>query len=884
MKIYTKIMITLLPLMFIFLLSLSYITYHLSSKALTTLAETWLSTSLTRGMKVLDQQQTNLEKYQLDQIAASISKAKMDADKAISSLKLGGKGYFFAVNTHGIVTVHPDKTMTGKTIKNHKWFSRLKEKNGRLVYNFKNKQHLAVYDFFEPWGWYVFATDPKEDYYGTAARIKTICLISSVIGSALLAAFLLLCTRALISRPLIPLIKGSQRIGKGNLNTRIPVLSNDEFGMLARSFNAMTEDLQEVTVSKNALEKEINKRIKKQEELNSTKKQLTATLDALPDILVKVDRRGYIQKIRAPENELFFKDCGSFSDRHLMDVFPEDVVITIQRAMENALDKKSHTGSYFYLSTPSGQRCFELSMAKTGEAKNEDCVFIILMRDITARKLAEKKVAEIADRFQKMLDAIPDMISIHDAQYNIVYSNWNGVGNVPEEKQQVFTKCYHTYYGRKKRCINCHAQNVIKTKTQYETEEKLSDGRWLRIIVIPLMDDNNDIDLFMTWIRDITEQKKFKDSISEVQRMKTVGTLAGGIAHNFNNILMGIQGNCTLIKLGKDPSHRDITRIERIEKSINDATFLTRQLLGFARGGQYNPLPMDLNHILEEQTRMFEQTKKSVVIKRNYHTPLHTVELERGQIEQVLLNLYINACEAMTGQKEEIFLKTEKTLIDKTPFKIKPGKYVKISIADTGKGMDKKTCRRIFEPFFTTKTMTRGTGLGLSSTYGIVKGHGGFINVYSETGMGTTFTIYLPASDKTLCTETDMIPETEKGQGTILLVDDEKEILDISTELLQELNYQVISAKSGKAAIDVFKKKREAISLVILDMIMPDMDGEETFKTLKKIDPRVKVVLSSGYSIDGQARHILDMGCQGFIQKPFTLNILSQKIKRNLGN
>ena len=231
----------------------------------------------------------------------------------------------------------------------------------------------------------------------------------------------------------------------------------------------------------------------------------------------------------------------------------------------------------------------------------------------------------------------------------------------------------------------------------------------------------------------------------------------------------------------------------------------------------------------------------------------------------------------------DLYLSTENITLDRSyvkPYKVEPGRYVKISLTDTGVGIDKETQKRIFEPFFTTKEMGRGTGLGLASVYGIIKSHGGYINVYSELDQGTTFTIYLPASGKEAVEDLELTADIVKGTGTILLIDDEKMILDVGCELLEELGYTVLPAGSGQVAIDIFQNDRDKIDMIIMDMIMPEMSGSQTFDRLKEISPDVKILLSSGYSVDGQATDILRRGCDGFIQKPFNMNQLAERIQK----
>ena len=382
------------------------------------------------------------------------------------------------------------------------------------------------------------------------------------------------------------------------------------------------------------------------------------------------------------------------------------------------------------------------------------------------------------------------------------------------------------------------------------------------------------------------EKQKLEAQLQQAQKMESIGTLAGGIAHDFNNILMGIQGNASLMFLKIDSEHPNYEKIKNIEKYVQSGTALTKQLLGFARRGKYIVKATDINEIIDKSSSLFGRTRKEVRVHTNLFKAIWTVEVDRGQLEQVLLNLYVNAWQAMPDGGD-LYLRTENIILDRSyvkPYKVEYGRYVKISISDTGVGIDEESQKRIFEPFFTTKEMGRGTGLGLASVYGIIKSHGGYINVYSELDQGTTFTVYLPASGKEAVEDTEINSVVFKGTGTILLIDDEKMILEVGCELLQELGFKVLSAMSGQEAINVFQNGREKIDMIIMDMIMPGMSGSETFDHLRKIKPDVKILLSSGYSVDGQATKILQRGCNGFIQKPFNINQLAQKIQKILPN
>jgi nitrogen-specific signal transduction histidine kinase/CheY-like chemotaxis protein len=383
---------------------------------------------------------------------------------------------------------------------------------------------------------------------------------------------------------------------------------------------------------------------------------------------------------------------------------------------------------------------------------------------------------------------------------------------------------------------------------------------------------------------DITEQNRLEAKLQQAQKMEAIGTLAGGIAHDFNNLMMAILGNVSLMLLTTDSTHPDYFRLKTIENQIKSGTKLTEQLLGYARKGKYYVQAININRLLTDALETFSRTRKEIRLTFELAEDLLAVEADEGQIEQVVLNLYVNAADAMP-RGGDLFLRTKNIThreITNKPFNPLPGRYVLMQFSDTGAGIDKETQKRIFDPFFTTKEMGRGTGLGLASVYGIIKGHGGYIDVESEEHQGATFNIYLPASDKAVARKSEASTQFMLGDETILLVDDEKIVLQVNVEMLKSVGYSVLAAQGGDEAIKIFKENKNIIDLVVLDMVMPGMSGSEVYDKIKAINPNVKVLLSSGYSRDGQAKKILERGCDGFIQKPFNLKDLSLKIRKLL--
>jgi signal transduction histidine kinase/CheY-like chemotaxis protein len=416
--------------------------------------------------------------------------------------------------------------------------------------------------------------------------------------------------------------------------------------------------------------------------------------------------------------------------------------------------------------------------------------------------------------------------------------------------------------------------------------------KWLSIHKVPLIDQDGTCRRLLTVSTNIThikeaeeEKNKLQNQLLQIQKMEAVGTLAGGVAHDFNNILMGLQGYVSMMLHEMNPDHPFRTKLENMGNYVNRGSDLTRQLLGFARGGKYDAKPTNINELLGKSVDMFGRTRREISIHRIFAEDVWTVEVDQGQMDQVFLNLFINASQAMPDGGD-LDLTTENVTFgedDSNPAGMSSGKYVKISVTDTGIGMDSSTLVRIFEPFFTTKQKGTGTGLGLASAYGIIKNHGGYIYVFSEPGKGTTFHVYLPATER----QPVIITEEKKdkvysGTEAILIVDDEPINISVMQEMLEMLHYRVFLAGSGQEAVAVYMEKKKEIDLVILDMVMPGMGGGKTFDMLKDINPNVGVILASGYSSEGEARKIINRGCWGFMQKPFKLHEFSSKIREVL--
>jgi len=609
--------------------------------------------------------------------------------------------------------------------------------------------------------------------------------------------------------------------------------------------------------------------------------------ESMNDMLFHIDTQGVI-KYRLPmRGGMLGYPVGGALGRSAFDfIHPEDYGLAMESFQE--LMKTGQARVEIRLRHNDGYYIWMELLGSIPEGEDKEISgAVVVCRDITERRHMEEELRKSEEKYRTILETIEDSYFESDLTGNILFFNpatCRALGYPADElKGMNYRKLMDETTAEKVKKIY---QNIYQTGNavnllEYEIIRKDGTKVYVESSVSLIRGAKGKSIGFRSVSRDITENKKLEAQFLQAQKMEAIGTLAGGIAHDFNNLLMGIQGHASLMLFDLKPDHPYHTKLKIIEDQVRSGAELTRQLLGFARRGKYEVKPTNLNVVLEKTSDMFGRTRREIIIHREFQEDLWKTDVDRGQIEQVLLNIYVNAWQAMPGGGE-LFLETRNVFIDENfdkHYAVNPGKYIKMSITDTGVGMDAKTRERIFEPFFTTKEMGRGTGLGLASAYGIIKSHGGAINVYSEKGRGTTFGIYLPASEKEVPAEKPPAREVLKGHETILLVDDEDMIINVSKDILETLGYNVIVAKNGEEAIEIYKKKNDEIDLVILDMIMPGMGGGETFGVLKTIDPRIKVILSSGYSVNGRPAKMLEQGCNAFIQKPYSMGDLSHKIR-----
>ncbi|MGD8521417.1 MAG: PAS domain S-box protein [Desulfobacterales bacterium] len=646
-----------------------------------------------------------------------------------------------------------------------------------------------------------------------------------------------------------------------------------------------------------AVARDITDREKAAEALRESEESYRILVEDMPALICRFKSDGTLSFVNKSYCQYFGKTRDELVNENFFQFIPEEDREKVKTHFESLTAEKPAISYEHQVLMPDGKLRWQRWTDRA--LFDEDAKlyqYQSVGMDITESKTSESALRESEERFRKLAELLPETIFEMDLKGTLTFVNrkaFEHFGYTQEDYDSGLNAFDMVAPEDRDRAIE-NTRRIMKGESiglnEYTAIRKNGSTFPIMIHSAPIMRQEKLIGV-RGFIIDLTERKKAEEErikleaqFQQAQRLETIGTLAGGIAHDFNNLLMTIQGNTSLMLFDVDASQPHFEPLKNIEKQIERGAKLTKQLLGYARKGKYNVKAINLNQILKESSETFGRTRKQITVRCELSDDLYSIEADQGQIEQILYNLYVNAADAMPGGGN-LILKTSNVThedIKSEQYEPTPGKYIRLTIMDTGTGMENEVKERIFDPFFTTKEAGRGTGLGLASVYGITKSHEGYIEVESEKGKGCTFNIYLPASAKKPLDSPALATHIIEGSGTILLVDDEEMVLDIGGQVLEKLGYTVIEAPSGMKAIDIFVKNKESIDLVILDMIMPDMGGGEAYDRIKQINPRVKVLLSSGYSIDGQATEIMKRGCDGFIQKPFKADELSEKLKKIL--
>ncbi len=522
-------------------------------------------------------------------------------------------------------------------------------------------------------------------------------------------------------------------------------------------------------------------------------------------------------------------------------------------------------------------------------------MLIILSLSMKRRMKAEKALSEERQQLLSLLDSIADAVIATDAQGKVIRMNMVAeqlTGWTLEQARGLdLTEVFKIIDIEDRTPIQSPATRILNDQQAANIHNALlltRDGRELEIADSgsPIRNYLGDPVGVVLVFRDITEKRMLENQLLQAQKMEAIGQLAGGIAHDFNNLLGGIIGYADLLKFRMKEQNPLINFVDLILETSQRAADLTAQLLAFSRRCEFQSVSVDLHELIEEVAGLLEHTiDKRIEIKLALNASNHTVIGDPTQLQNALLNLAVNSRDAMPQGGHLTFatreLSSNSTNSSRAVRRLKPGPHIEISIRDTGMGMAKNVQEHIFEPFYTTKEPGKGTGLGLAAVYGTVQAHAGDISLRSQPDGGTTFTLLLPLASPEQqqdAIENKKSEEVIHGQGLVLVVEDDQVILEMAQEMLLRIGYQVLSAQDGMQAIQVYESKHSDIDLVILDMVMPKMNGPQTLAELRKIEPQVAVLIISGLDVGPGQQQTLDKKVKGFIQKPFNLAVLSQKV------
>lgn len=588
---------------------------------------------------------------------------------------------------------------------------------------------------------------------------------------------------------------------------------------------------------------------------------LQVLIDAIPNPIFYKNCQGQYLGCNSAFSTMLGQPRETIIGKSSSDFAPEDLANTYKQKDKELL---SDLGTQTYESRirqPDGTyRNVVFYKAPFRNESNEVEGIVGIVLDITERikmqealQYREEQYRALSTEFQTLLEAIPDAVILYSPDLEIRWSNVNAARMMKKDRDTIVgMKCYEAWHNYTQPCLVCPVQDSIREQNHIHRELSFSDGTIRDIHVSPVFAPDDTISCLVSIHRDITEQRRTQNQLNHLQKMDAIGQLAGGIAHDFNNILTAIIGYGHLLQLKTAEEAPTRKFIDSILLAAERAADLTGNLLAFSRKKAFNPTPLDLNESIEKIDSMITRLiREDITYSKELHPYPLPILADEGQLEQIIINLITNARDAIL-ENGAISIKTmpahlEKEFIDIFGFGI-PGNYATVSVSDTGTGMEEKTKERIFEPFFTTKETGKGTGLGLAIVYGIVKQHGGYINVVTEQGKGTTFTVYLPlAEEVTEDIKQEEIPKELHGEETILIAEDEDELRTMLRTVLEENGYTVLEAVNGERAIEVYLEHRNLIQLMILDLIMPKKNARDVYEAVIQHNPNLPFLMISGH-------------------------------------
>jgi PAS domain S-box-containing protein len=632
------------------------------------------------------------------------------------------------------------------------------------------------------------------------------------------------------------------------------------------------------------VERDITERKRAEEYVRAVSSRQEAILSAVPDIIMEVDNNKVYTWANQAGYEFFGEDVIGKEAAFYFEG-EQDTYMAVEPLFKGSED-------VFYVESwqrrKDGKKRLLAWWCRVLKDKNGNVTGALSSgRDITERKQEENALQESEKRYKKLVESVTDYMYTVQVENGRAKETKHGPGCIAvtgytsEEYESDPYLWYRMIHEEDRRAVMEQAGKILSGAASSSLEHRIvhkdCSVRWVKNSPVPRCDESGRLIGYDGMVSDITERKRLENQLHQAQKMEAVGQLAGGIAHDFNNILSAILGYGSLLQMKIDKDDPLRAYVDQIIASSHRAAHLTHSILAFSRKQIINPKPIDLNEVIGRVEKLLLRLiGEDIELKTILTPPELPVMADSGQIEQVLINLCTNARDAMPHGGflliETRVIECDEQFVKAHPYG-KPGTYALFSVSDTGIGMDDKMKEKIFEPFFTTKETGKGTGLGLSIVYGIVKQHGGYINVYSELGKGSTFKIYLPILTSAI-KKSESAPSIPAARGTetVLMAEDDAAVRTIAREVFEQFGYTVIEARDGEDAVNKFREHRDSIALLVLDVLMPKKNGKDAYEEIKKIRPGVKVIFTSGYTADIlHKKGILEEGTT-FLSKPISTN------------
>jgi PAS domain S-box-containing protein len=642
------------------------------------------------------------------------------------------------------------------------------------------------------------------------------------------------------------------------------------------------------------LKREISQRERAEIRLAESEKKYREVVETASDIIYQTDRKGFFTLVNPVGLRITGYDEEELIGKSYLDLIPPDHTKTVERFYgTQVVEGLPITYHELPMVTKQGETVW-LGQNVQLLIEDEAVVgFQAIARDITDRKRAEEALRESETRYKDLFDHATDGIYTVDFQGNFTSANEAVIRFLGHSRDELLRLNFKDvldpeYLPVAEANFLNKVQRGLEATGPYEVLVRSKDGTslWLEVTSRVITEDGRPAGVHGT-ARNVTERKRLEERLRQAAKMEAIGTLAGGLAHDFNNLLQIVLGYADLIAVGKQKPEKDYQRARLIREAATRGRDLVNRILTFSRKVETKPRPVDLNHELDQVDHLLRGTlPKMIEIELRLADDLRSINADPTQIEQILLNLALNAAHAMPEGGKLTFETANVRLGQeycRKHLETKPGEYVLLTVSDTGHGMEKEILDRIFEPFFTTKDRGEGTGLGLSMVFGIVKSHDGHISCHSTPGAGTFFKIYFPAVEMEIAWDPVVTLQMPAfGTETILLVDDEKSIRELGKEVLTSVGYKVLTASTGREAVEMYAQARDEISLVILDLLMPEMGGKQCLAELLNINPKVKVLIASGYVADVSTEETFVSGAGGFVSKPYDMKQLLRAVRHTL--